>query len=193
MHLAAVRWVADLLKDPDTGLNVVIADGVPTGDDTLEVPLVSIYDETRDAWIAWGSFPAQIKKAGPCLIVRAIGAAEVDAIPNNSIGTARVALHVVAPVDVDGPKASVVRLQAAFLLRAAQRVVARAIPDEVAADRPVVWGAAITPPGDEAFAYQPMYDPEVLQGGALIDALLIAVSVDDPWAKGFAPDAPATP
>lgn len=193
MQLAAVRWIADLLTDATAGLAAVIEAGVPTGADELELPDVAVYDETRDAWIAWGTYPPQVKKAGPCLIVRAIGAAESDAIPNNPIQSTRVAVHVVVPSEVDGPRASVVRLQAAFLLRAAQRVIARAIPDEVTADRPIVWGCEITPPADEAFTYQPMYDGDVLQGGAIIDALLVTVSVDDPWARGFAADGPVTP
>lgn len=193
MQLAAVRWIADVLKEPGTGLAAVIADGVPSQPDGVEVPLVSVYDETRDAWVAYGGYPETIKRKGPALIVRGIGAAESDALPNIAIETARVAVHVVVPMTTDGPSGKDVRLQAAFLLRAAKRCIARAIPEEVGAARPIVWGCEITPPQDTAFTYQPMYDAETLQGGAIIDALLVTVSVDDPWSRGYAADSDTLP
>ncbi len=194
MQLAAVRWIADVLRHEQSGVLAEIADGVPGG---VDLPLIQIADETREdgAWIAYGTYPKSVKDKGPCMIVRAIGTGDNDTVQNvgGGIETCTVAVHMVMPVTVEGVPADVARLHTAFLLRLAKRCIAKAIPDEVGRANPVVFGCTIVPPRESAFSYAPLYDPETLGGGIIIDALLVTVSVDDPYARGFEADVAPTP
>ena len=193
MHHAAVRWIADLLHHEERGLLAVIADGVPSMPEGLTLPLLHIADETRDDWVAYGTYPDEIKKTGACLIVKRFGTSEGDTLPNGvAVDTCQVGLHIVVPKTVDGVPAALAGMQAAMYLRAAKRVIARGQPEEVSTKNPIVFGCEIVPPRDSAFSAMPMYDPETLGGGIVLDALLVTVSIDDPWSHGYAPDVAPT-
>ncbi|MBC7843783.1 MAG: hypothetical protein H7099_15795 [Gemmatimonadaceae bacterium] len=197
MHLAAVRWIATLLRDEDEGLLATIVAGVPGMPDDVDLPLVvQIADETRkdDSWVAYGTYPETVKAKGLCLVVRRFGVMEGDVLPNGgAIKSGQVAMHMLVPKHVDGVPVATAVMQGAFILRAAERVIKSKWPAEVSTDNPVVFGTRIVPARDApVFASHPLYDPETLGGGVYLDALLVTVSVDDNWANGFAADTPPT-
>lgn len=76
MIAAAVRQVADWLGDATTGVNALlatvpkdVADAVPAN--------VTIYDETREPWVARGTVPRTKTGTGPLLLVRGPDAVEL--------------------------------------------------------------------------------------------------------------------
>lgn len=69
MIVAAIRQTADWLAHASTGVNALLA-SVPK-DVTDTVPAnVTIYDETRDAWVARGQVNRTKTGTGPLLLVR---------------------------------------------------------------------------------------------------------------------------
>ena len=67
---AAVRQVADWLGDATYGVNAVRA-SIPKDVADSAPAAVTIYDETRDAWVARGQVPRTKTGTGPLLLVRA--------------------------------------------------------------------------------------------------------------------------
>lgn len=69
MIAAAVRQVADWLGDATTGVNALRA-SVPGDSGEAAPAAVTIYDETREPWVARGTVPREKTGTGPLLLVR---------------------------------------------------------------------------------------------------------------------------
>jgi hypothetical protein len=188
MQLAAVQWISSVLRDPEHGVLATIAEGVPG---VVDLPLIQIADEVQDAWIAYGTWPNEARSKGPTMIVRAVGSSDGDALPNaGGIETCTVGIHMLVPKTVDGVPDNIARLHSAQYLRIAKRCVSKAQPENVSRNNPKVWGCTIVPAREAVFSFSPLYDPDTLGGGVILDALLVTVSVDDPYSRGYAPDVP---
>lgn len=69
MITPVVRQVADWLGDATTGVNA-LRTSVPMDNGETAPAAVTIYDETRDPWVARGSVPRTKTGPGPLLLVR---------------------------------------------------------------------------------------------------------------------------
>lgn len=69
MIAAAVRQVADWLAHASTGVNALLASVPGDGGDSAPAS-VTIYDETREPWVARGIVPRAKTGTGPLLLVR---------------------------------------------------------------------------------------------------------------------------
>jgi hypothetical protein len=76
MIVAAIRQTADWLADGTTGVNALLA-AVPKDVTDTAPPTVTIYDETRDAWVARGAVPRAKTGNGPLLLLRGPDEAEL--------------------------------------------------------------------------------------------------------------------
>lgn len=69
MKVAAIRQTADWLAHVVTGVNALLAT-VPRDVGEAAPPNVTVYDETRDDWVARGTVPRKKTGNGPLLLVR---------------------------------------------------------------------------------------------------------------------------
>jgi hypothetical protein len=83
--VAAVRQVADWLADLTTGVNALLA-SVPKDVGDPAPPNVTIYDETRDAWVAVGVVNRAAGNAGPLLLIRGGDGQELPLFPTQGDG-----------------------------------------------------------------------------------------------------------
>lgn len=90
MELEVVRTIAEAMADPVTGINAILA-GVPRDAGDPAPPLVTIYEETTDDWVADRQLPHELLEAdvagGAALL--AIGVASETDFQNGD-GTAEV-------------------------------------------------------------------------------------------------------
>jgi hypothetical protein len=193
MIAAGVRFIADVLNDEATGLAAVLAAGVPMQPEAFDLPAIAVYDDTRHGWVKHGTWPLSEQKKGPCLVVRAADGASADTTSiSGGIMTCTVGIHTLFPLGPNQAPADRAGLMAAQYLRAAQRVLRKAEPEEVTWQNPVVFGCSIVPAQERAYRFEPLYDPDTISGGVVIDALLVSIAVDDPWGRGFSADVPPT-
>lgn len=85
MIAAAVRQVADWLGDGTTGVNALLA-SIPKDVGDTAPASVTIYDETREPWVARGTVPRAKTGTGPLLLVRAGDEVELPIFPTQGSG-----------------------------------------------------------------------------------------------------------
>lgn len=185
MRLAAVRWIADLLKDPETGVNAV-ASSIPKLDDWPDVPTLQVYDESRHGWIRGAAVPKAIYNETPYpLIVRRHMVAEGDVLPaGNGYDAVSTAIHFLAKDDVDASAAqtAIIAEQALLVVR---RILSLNIPDFVQTTYPSLAGAEFRQSETNAFSNH--VSPAPLEGGVTIDTLIVRLAVHHQWALGINP------
>lgn len=190
MSMAAIAWIADVLRDSTSGLNAQLA-SAPKLSTWPTAPAVPVFDECRDSWVATDTLPQTVlEENDACVIVRRIEVQKGDVLPaGNGYDAGAVALHYLARQRPGDTTRSDLALIAWQTLRTARRVLTQAMPDFVQPTYPVRAGCEFGVADQNVFDHTPMQAP--IQSGLLFDALVVRFAVHDWWALGL--DAPQTP
>jgi hypothetical protein len=181
-RMAVVRWIADVLQHPTTGVHALLPDVPRLPDWPIPEP-VPVYDETRAHWVASSTLPQTITDG---LIVRRVQPTESDVLPaGNGFATVTTAIHYVHRTTAEGLLRHDVALIAEQTLLAAQRCLSLAIPQFVQPTYPMLAGVEIGQPDVNVFTHLPLQAP--LENGLLLDALFVRVAAHHMWALGIDP------
>lgn len=185
-RMAVVRWIADVLTHPTTGVNSVVAD-VPRLSEWPSAGAVPVFDESRHHWIAGNTLPQAITKDVPFgLIVRRAQNSEGDVLPaGNGFDTVTTAVHFFARTGAEDELRHDVAIIAEQTLIAARRCLSIAMPQNVQAIYPTLAGVEIGVADTNVFTHVPLQAP--IDGGLLLDALLVRVVAHNMWALGIDP------
>lgn len=184
MRLAAVHWIASLLRDAAIGVNAQLA-SAPTLPGWPLPESVEIFDETTALWVASGTVPQSVLRTRPyALVVMRAGDAEADVLPaGNGYDAYQVVVHFLAKLAPGQQQRNDLAVVAEQAMRAARRVISTAMPEFVQQTYPTVAGCEFGVPQENAFSYKPMQAP--LEGGVLLDALVVRLAVHDAYALGL--------
>jgi hypothetical protein len=190
MRMAAVHWIAGVLRDPATGVNTLVGN-VPKLPTWPATPAVTVFDETVDTWVGGQQLPqAVLKENGAGLIVRRAQNAEGDVLPGgNGFDAITTAIHYVTRVAPGETPRNELALIAEQTLRCARRALSSAMPENVQQTYPTVAGCEMSLSDSNVFSYIPMQAP--IEGGLLFDALIVRIGLHDAWALGI--DLASTP
>ena len=185
--MEAVCWIANVLRDPATGVNALVGQ-VPKLPAWPETPPVDVFDESSSLWVASSTVPQAIlnelnhDKPG-CLIVRRVQTGEGDVLPaGNGFDAVACAVHYLASETADGLDRDDLGLLASQTLKCVRRALSIALPDFVQAQYPTVNGCEIGVP--DANAFTTIYAQAPIEGGLLLDGLIVRLAVWNGWALG---------
>lgn len=186
MRLAAVAWVANVLTAPTTGVNALVG-SVPRLPSWPATPPVDVFDESRDLWVSSNTLPQQVLKNGTNgLIVRRMQQGEGDVLPvNNGFSTATIIVHFFARVDAGSTPRNDLAIIAEQTLVCVERCLNLALPQFVQATYPTLNGVEFGVPESNAFTSLVTQAP--IEGGLLLDALVVRLSYWNGFALGVTP------
>jgi hypothetical protein len=190
MSMEAVCWIADVLRHPTTGVNALAAE-VPKLAAWPVTPPVDVFDEASSLWVAGDKVPQailqELKADQPgCLIVRRVQVAEGDVLPaGNGFDAVACAVHYLARQTADGVDRDDLGILASQTLKCVRRALSKALPDFVQPQYPTVNGCEIGVPDQNAFTT--IYAQAPIEGGLLLDGLIVRLAVWNGWALGIDP------
>lgn len=191
MRMMCVRWVADILRDPTTGLNAIAGqenrlEGWPV------VPPVEVFDETSCLWLAGKVIPTNVLKTTPIgVVIARLGSSESDALPiGNGYATVTLGVRVIVRVSPGATPRNDLALIADQLLRNAERILNQRLKGYVAEQATVIPGVEVVVPDyDNLITHHP--GRAELDGGLLMDLMEVRLSAHDGYALDVYP--PTTP
>ncbi len=187
MRMICVRWVADLLKHPTLGVNA-IAGQENRFPDWPAVPLVEVFDETRELWLANKTLPSTVLQGTPFgLVIARMGTSESDALPySNGYASVTIGIRVIARVKVGQTPRHDIAVMADQLLRNVERVLKSQLKGYVAEQLQVIPGVDVVVPDDDNLCSNHSGRAE-LDGGLVMDLLEVHLSAHDGWALDVYP------
>ncbi len=182
MIVAAIRQTADWLSHATTGVNALRAN-VPRDTGEAAPGAVTIYDETREAWVARGQVPRAKTGTGALLLVRGPDELEVPLFggePSGGFTDCEVRVLYVrralaASVESDDAVRDVYQT-----LRVCARSLALQYTTQVAA--PARNGVDLHRPAVRLLRGVVPLDPAAPDGELVVGALSITYPAVDPWA-----------
>lgn len=188
MRMMCVRWVADILRDPTTGLNAIAGTenrlaGWPV------VPRVEVFDETTCLWLAGKKIPVDALKIEPPvgIVVARMGSSESDALPiGNGYASVTLGIRVLVRLAPGGTPRTDMALIADQLLRNVERILNQQLKGYVAEQAKIIPGVEVVVPDDDNLITHHPGRAE-LDNGLLMDLMEVRLSAHDGWALDVFP------
>lgn len=186
--MMCVAWVAELLRDPATGLNAIAGtenriEGWPA------VPAVEVFDETSTLWLSASVIPKQVLQQDGAVgvVVARMGNSESDALPYTAgYASMSVGVRTIARVKPGGTPRTDLAIISDQLMRNVERILQDSLKGYVAAQQQIIAGIEIAvPDSDNLITHHPIRSE--IEGGVVMDLAVINLSGHDMHALGITP------